>query len=257
MGSSTENSAFGADKKPARPDARAGRIVGRIRGGRCGGHRAHRARLRDRRLGAPAGGVLRRRRREADLRAREPVRARRVRVVARSDRRVRHDASTTPRSRSRSIAGHDPLDSTSAADAGAATIAAARRRRVDGRRHRTAGRIFPGDLDPRVRAKCDAALDALEALGADVRDVSLPHTRSGDRGLLHHRAGRGVVEPRALRRRALRTAHRGRRTARHVRGHALDAASAPKSRAASCSARTCSRRATTTRTTGRRSRCAR
>jgi aspartyl-tRNA(Asn)/glutamyl-tRNA(Gln) amidotransferase subunit A len=35
---------------------------------------------------------------------------------------------------------------------------------------------FPDDLDPRIRAKCDAALDELKRLGAEVRDVSLPHT---------------------------------------------------------------------------------
>ena len=35
---------------------------------------------------------------------------------------------------------------------------------------------FPASLDPRVAARCDAALDQLRARGADVRDVSLPHT---------------------------------------------------------------------------------
>ena len=36
---------------------------------------------------------------------------------------------------------------------------------------------FPDDLDPRIRDRCDAALDRLRALGAEVRDVSLPHTK--------------------------------------------------------------------------------
>jgi aspartyl-tRNA(Asn)/glutamyl-tRNA(Gln) amidotransferase subunit A len=35
---------------------------------------------------------------------------------------------------------------------------------------------FPASLDPRIRALCDASLDRLRALGADVRDVSLPLT---------------------------------------------------------------------------------
>jgi len=35
---------------------------------------------------------------------------------------------------------------------------------------------FPESLDPRVREKCDRALERLRALGAELRDVSLPHT---------------------------------------------------------------------------------
>jgi aspartyl-tRNA(Asn)/glutamyl-tRNA(Gln) amidotransferase subunit A len=35
---------------------------------------------------------------------------------------------------------------------------------------------FPESLDPRVRARCEAALELLRARGAEVRDVSLPHT---------------------------------------------------------------------------------
>lgn len=35
---------------------------------------------------------------------------------------------------------------------------------------------FPDSLDAGIRARCDDALDALRALGAEVRDVSLPHT---------------------------------------------------------------------------------
>ncbi|HVZ48525.1 MAG TPA: Asp-tRNA(Asn)/Glu-tRNA(Gln) amidotransferase subunit GatA [Gemmatimonadaceae bacterium] len=35
---------------------------------------------------------------------------------------------------------------------------------------------FPGSLDAAMRDRCDRALDALRAAGAEVRDVSLPHT---------------------------------------------------------------------------------
>jgi aspartyl-tRNA(Asn)/glutamyl-tRNA(Gln) amidotransferase subunit A len=35
---------------------------------------------------------------------------------------------------------------------------------------------FPRELDPTIAALCDRALDRLRALGAEVRDVSLPHT---------------------------------------------------------------------------------
>src|SRR5262249_56651732 len=36
---------------------------------------------------------------------------------------------------------------------------------------------FPPDLDARIRDHCDAALERLVPLGAEVRDVSLPHSR--------------------------------------------------------------------------------
>ncbi len=35
---------------------------------------------------------------------------------------------------------------------------------------------FPGDLDPGIRAACDRTIGILRDLGAEVRDVSLPHT---------------------------------------------------------------------------------
>ena len=35
---------------------------------------------------------------------------------------------------------------------------------------------FPADLDARVRDRCERALDALREQGAEIRDVSLPHT---------------------------------------------------------------------------------
>ena len=38
------------------------------------------------------------------------------------------------------------------------------------------GEYFPKELDPKIAALCERALDRLCALGAEVRDVSLPHT---------------------------------------------------------------------------------
>ena len=82
---------------PARPRARARRLVRRIRRARRRGRGACRARLRDRRLGAAAGGLLRHRRRQADLWPREPATGS-SRSARRSTRcRCSAAPSTTPR----------------------------------------------------------------------------------------------------------------------------------------------------------------
>ncbi|GAC1685224.1 MAG: Asp-tRNA(Asn)/Glu-tRNA(Gln) amidotransferase subunit GatA [Gemmatimonadaceae bacterium] len=73
------------------------------------------------------------------------------------------------------IAGADPLDSTTAAVA----VPAYRetpRSRLEGLVVGRPVEYFPASLDPRVRALCDRAIEALRALGAEIRDVSLPHT---------------------------------------------------------------------------------
>ena len=74
------------DAQSVGPRAHAGRIERRVGGGGRGRHGAGRARLGHRRLDPPARRALRRRRPEADLRARVALRAPRVRLVARSDR---------------------------------------------------------------------------------------------------------------------------------------------------------------------------
>ncbi len=73
------------------------------------------------------------------------------------------------------IAGSDPRDATSidvpvpdyrsAAGSSMAGVVVGRPREY-----------FPESLDPRIRDACDATLDALRSAGAEVRDVSLPHT---------------------------------------------------------------------------------
>ncbi|MHB8766509.1 MAG: amidase family protein, partial [Deferrisomatales bacterium] len=73
------------------------------------------------------------------------------------------------------IAGHDPLDSTSAdrpvPDYGAALVPEVRGLRVGVPRE-----YFVSGMDPEVEAAVRKAVAELEALGAEVREVSLPHT---------------------------------------------------------------------------------
>ena len=83
MGSSTEHSAFGRVKHPLDPTRVPGRIVRRFGGAGSGRSSSRGARIGDRRLGAPAGQLLRRGRDQAELREGEPVRPGGIRLVAR------------------------------------------------------------------------------------------------------------------------------------------------------------------------------
>jgi aspartyl-tRNA(Asn)/glutamyl-tRNA(Gln) amidotransferase subunit A len=73
------------------------------------------------------------------------------------------------------IAGLDPFDSTSAARP-VPSYRDAARGALTGVVVGLPTEYFPDDLDPRIRALMDGAVDRLRALGAEVRDVSLPHT---------------------------------------------------------------------------------
>lgn len=74
------------------------------------------------------------------------------------------------------IAGLDPLDSTSAAEP-EPNVRASRRGSLEGVVIGRPREYFPDSLDARIREKCDAALNMMKSLGAEVRDVSLPHTK--------------------------------------------------------------------------------
>ncbi|MBL0941039.1 MAG: Asp-tRNA(Asn)/Glu-tRNA(Gln) amidotransferase subunit GatA [Gemmatimonadaceae bacterium] len=79
------------------------------------------------------------------------------------------------------IAGHDPLDSTSANQpvtllVPSPLIGGTAARPLSGLVIGRPREYFPDSLDPAIAAQCARALEQLTALGAEVRDVSLPST---------------------------------------------------------------------------------
>ena len=166
-------------RRSARPATRTtpSRVPGGSSGGSAAavaaGFAAARARQRHRRLDPPAGGAVRRRRRQADVRRRQPLRARRVRQQPRPDRpvhahgrrrRARHSrssAATTRPTRRRSRSRRRDLTAT----------LARRRRGPAGRAHHRPARRAP---TPTSSSALDAAFDALADAGAKVVDVEVP-----------------------------------------------------------------------------------
>jgi aspartyl-tRNA(Asn)/glutamyl-tRNA(Gln) amidotransferase subunit A len=73
------------------------------------------------------------------------------------------------------VAGHDPLDSTSV-DLPVPDYLAARDGGMKGLRIGLPKEYFIAGLDPAVKASVDAAIASLQGLGAEVVEVSLPHT---------------------------------------------------------------------------------
>lgn len=73
------------------------------------------------------------------------------------------------------IAGRDAMDST-CAELPVPAYRAASGRPLAGIVVGRPAEYFPDSLDPEMRSRCDRACDELRALGATVRDVSLPHT---------------------------------------------------------------------------------
>jgi aspartyl-tRNA(Asn)/glutamyl-tRNA(Gln) amidotransferase subunit A len=174
MGSSTEHSAFGPTRNPLDPS--------RVPGGSSGGSAAAvAAGLVPIALGSETGGSVRQPAAFCGIVGVKPTYGRVSRYglvafassldhVAVFGRTVDDAALGTE-----IIAGHDPRDATSAnrpvpryRDAADAPLAGL----VVG----VPREFFPATLDPRVRERCDRALDAMRAAGATVREVSLPHT---------------------------------------------------------------------------------
>ena len=186
MGSSTEHSRLRPDRQPVGPRPRPGRQQRRLGGGRRGVPRAAVDRHRHRRLHPPAGGPVRHRRDQADVRPGQPLRDRGVRV-ARSTRSGRSPGTpATPRrcctpSPAATTATPRPrrrrCRTTSCRSAGRATTRPPRRSRASASACRTST-SWPG-MEPGVEARIREAVAALEAAGATVEEVSLPHTDYG------------------------------------------------------------------------------
>ena len=222
--------------QPVGPLARARRLLRRQRrrgGGRRG---AVGDRHRHRRLDPPARRAVRDRRAQADLRRGQPLRDDRLRLLARPGgpvhpRRHRRRAAvrarwwartraTRPRSRSPSRSGCRRATDLRGIRLGVPERAVAARASSPACSPRSTRR----SRSPRPRRRD--------------RRHHAPARAARARRLLPDRPGRGVGQPRPLRRRPLRPARARRRPAGDVRAHARARASAPRSSAASCSAPT-------------------
>ena len=209
MGSSTENSAFGPTRNPWDADARPRRIVGRL-----GARRSRRARS-PAALGTDTGGSIRQPAAFCGVVGLKPTygRVSRYGVIAFASSldqvgpfaRDVGDAAVVLEA----IAGHDPRDSTVVAAAGAALRRCARRAGcaacASGCRRSTSSRA----CSPRWTRRCAPRSTELRAARRRRRAGLAAAHRVRRRHLLPDRHRRGVVQPRALRRRPLRPARGG------------------------------------------------
>ncbi|HLU47217.1 MAG TPA: amidase family protein, partial [Planctomycetota bacterium] len=74
------------------------------------------------------------------------------------------------------IAGHDPRDATSRPEPVGDVLAEAKRP-IAGLRIGVAKEYFPPGVSPEIEKRVRAAIDVYRELGAEVKEVSLPHTR--------------------------------------------------------------------------------
>jgi aspartyl-tRNA(Asn)/glutamyl-tRNA(Gln) amidotransferase subunit A len=174
MGSSTEHSAYGPTRNPLDPT----RVPGGSSGGSAAAVAAGIVRIA---LGSETGGSVRQPASFCGVVGVKPTygRVSRWGLVAFASSldqvgvfgRTVDDAALALCT----VAGHDPQDATSA-PAPVPDYRTAKGLPLAGVVVGRPREYFPDSLDPRVRARCDAALETLASLGAKVRDVSLPHT---------------------------------------------------------------------------------
>jgi len=175
MGSSTENSAFGPTRNPWDPD--------RVPGGSSGGSAAAvAAGVVPCALGSDTGGSVRQPASLCGVVGVKPTygRVSRYGLVAFASSldqvgtfgRTVADAALLLEA----VAGHDPRDPTSE-DRPAPDLTGGLEAGIQGRVVGIPREYLPETLEPEVRARFDQAVERLEAAGARIRKVSLPHTR--------------------------------------------------------------------------------
>ncbi len=228
MGSSNENSAYGAARNPWDQT--------RVPGGSSGGSAAAvAADLALGSLGTDTGGSIRLPASFCGIVGMKPTygRVSRYGVIAYASSLDQvgpfaHDVTDCALLLG-ALAGHDARDSTSV-DLPVPDYTAALAGGAAGLRVAIPREYFVEGMQPEVERAVRGAVDTLRELGASVAPVSLPHTGYAVEHVLRHRHGRGELEPGALRRRALRHPHRGRRRqpARHVPRAPAPPASAPR-----------------------------
>ncbi|OIP60037.1 MAG: aspartyl/glutamyl-tRNA amidotransferase subunit A [Candidatus Moranbacteria bacterium CG2_30_45_14] len=74
------------------------------------------------------------------------------------------------------IAGHDPHDATSADSGHEKKYEDYLGGNVRGKKIGIPKEYFSSDLDPKIRALCDKALERFKALGIEIKEISLPHS---------------------------------------------------------------------------------
>ncbi len=178
MGSSNETSAFGPCRNPWDTD--------RIPGGSSGGSAAAvAAALTPAALGTDTGGSIRQPAALTGITGLKPTygRVSRRGIIAFASsldqagpmtRTVRDTAMITA-----AIAGHDSRDATSVADAPELDwLAACESRDMKGLKIGKPKEYFVDGMDAEVRAAVEAALAKCQELGAEIIDISLPHTEA-------------------------------------------------------------------------------
>lgn len=174
MGSSTEYSAFGPTKNPLAPEL--------VPGGSSGGSAAAvTAGVVPIALGSETGGSVRQPAAFCGIVGVKPTygRVSRYGLVAFASSLDQIGVFGTNVSDAalalRIIAGRDDLDATTA-DVPVPDYVAAQDQPLKGIVIGRPKEYFPEELDQRIAGLCERALERLRALGAEVRDVSLPHT---------------------------------------------------------------------------------